>query len=419
MRGIFRLFTVSQGTVLFLLAFGFSRLTLPLRDILVAALYGTNSVTDNYFLTLVIAGVVANTIGGTLNLVRLPKLVTALKPASAERGTALAGEFKIFLFASLAAALISALLGSFQLRTVSAQSLAMVALVSSLQVMVIFFETLFAANKSFYRVTILPIIANLVSATLLLVKVPPVESILIGTSATLTVAGFLSSALMSFNLKALFKVNFARSSLVPDGFGLTFGSNVIAGVTQLIEQHYLKLLSVGDLSAYGYAQRFHAFPLNTLSSAVSTLKFTQLAESSRHGVYKTFDNLLVQLFVVGSIIALTLFLARDFLVSLLLLRGQFQPGDATKVSQTLGVLLVYFPFALSSSLLVRMFQIIGGRKILFLFGLVNIVQMIAYNHFFKSAGILGVAFATTTTQALTSIGLVISYLFLRKKSLSQ
>lgn len=119
------------------------------------------------------------------------------------------------------------------------------------------------------------------------------------------------------------------------------------------ERAFAVRISEGSVAAYYYAIAFLTVLITVFITPLNTILFPRLSEKYNKGTLslKEINRLCLWLGMTGIVFAVGLSLTADYLVQLVLVRGQFTTEDARRTSRILAVVVYVLPFMCTGRLL--------------------------------------------------------------------
>lgn len=187
-------------------------------------------------------------------------------------------------------------------------------------------------------------------------------------------------------------------------FGLVALGQLIISSTGVIDQIMVAGLGVGAIAVLGYVNRILALLLGLGATAVAraTLPaFSALAVDNQSGMVHAAKFWMKILFGFGAAIAVVGWILTPWAVQAFFERGMFTSEDTAAVSDVLRFGLLQLPFYFSSIVAVQVLAARGQAHRITQVGLVNVVVKVVANYFLIHAfGMAGVMMATAVTYAL-------------------
>ena len=411
------------------------RIVAAVREIAIAARYGTGEIVDAYLFVFNLVTWPAAVWFGILSVVMipaaarlrqdrpgtLPHLQGAMQSASAGLGAALAIAMAIVLWFVLAP--------SARLLPASTASLA--------REMIIYLAPLLLVGclSSLYSVWLMTVGSH---ANTLIEAVPPFVLLVVVLSASVadaeallwgTVVGFvLQLAVLLGYLGSLGGLARPRLSgpspqwrLLWWSIGVMAIGQVLSTASNIIDQFMVAPLGTGAIATLGYASRILALLTGLTALVVSraTLPvFSASAAAKDRSLYRlclSWSGLLFLLGLAGAAIA---YLLAPWGVALLFQRGAFSAEDTVAVSQVFSFGLAQLPFYCGGLVLVSALAATGRYWLLTGIGALNLIVKVGANWMLIPVfGIAGVTLATGVMYAIsTAIMLVVVVRPMRRAS---
>ena len=228
---------------------------------------------------------------------------------------------------------------------------------------------------------------------------------------------FLLKRLKLFRLKFSIRWDEKLSYFLKTSSYQIIGLSVLS-FTPIINQTMASWLGTGNVSLLSYANRLYFIPTTLMASGLMVTVLSHWStEYQTGGDLLLKRNVLKAIRVVGVIsllLTISLFLAKDFVVSIVYGYGKFPKEEMHDVAQLFGFLLLGLTPYLLSLLYSKAFLTLKNTKVLLLTALVTVIGTLVLNMvFMRILGIMGIALAASTVTVLSLA--ILAFLFHRQK----
>lgn len=197
------------------------------------------------------------------------------------------------------------------------------------------------------------------------------------------------------------------------------GSSFLTGTTGFVNQFFAAQLVIGSIAAFNYGLKIPSFLASILIISLGNVLlpyFSDLAHKNRLKAYKVLYRTIIYTFVFSLMIAGTLYLFSDSIISYLFEKGNFTSGDTLIVSKIQKILLIYVPFYISSIIIIKFLTSINQNAYMFYASILNLILNIVLNYYFvKMYNINGIAIATTLVYISNFLVLILFLNHQRKR----
>jgi putative peptidoglycan lipid II flippase len=398
-----------------------------LKDLVVAARFGTSDAIDAFLVALLLAILVTNTFTTALGDAFLPVFVRVRARDGTDAARRLVQSAMLLDLALLLVLCVVLLLARTSVFAMLGPGFdgAKRALAESLFVVLIPWlllgglvapwPSILYASGRYAAAALAPAITPVVTISLLVLGGPDAGVIVLALSV---VCGkCIEIAWLAFQLKdtgfavwpawratadQLRPILSQAAPLIAAGF-LATGSTVV-------DQAMASVLGSGAVASLTFAGRVPAVVIGIGGLAMSNVLFAQFARLAADGDVVSLRRLAGRYcalaFGVGVVLAGCLIVVSRPLAGLLFERGAFTADDAQLVSQLQMLLLLQVPFHLAGMVLVRVFSVVSRNQLLMVFGAVMLVTNAAANYVLMLfLGLPGIALSTSLVFAV-SFGLL-------------
>lgn len=399
------------------------KLVAMVKEMLVAAMFGTSVVLDAYLLAYALVAFLVNVFGGSLQSALVPVLVQA-RAAEGDstaqdvfRGTVTLAAVLLcgmaLLLATLASPLMRAFGESLPARGAELAAAMLVLMLPAIPLAGLVY-VLMAGLNSMERFTLAALIPAATPVAVLAAVVCAGDSLggralvagtVIGAALELVA---LTWALARHGLVPwpVWPVATPRLAQVTGQYLPLIGGSCLMSAAPIIDQFMAAALGAGAVSALAYGNKIVSVVLSVVSGALGTVAlpvFSRIAAAA--GPDELLDTLAYyrrRILLVSVPISAAIVAGSGPLVWLLFERGAFTAADTARVSALQAMLALQIPFTLMGILNVRAVSALGRNHVLLIGAAVNVLANIAGNIVFsRYMGVAGIALSTSVVACLS------------------
>lgn len=291
----------------------------------------------------------------------------------------------------------------------------------------IYFSSLYCAFKGIFHVKkwfIIPAVAPffihffVIVFALLWADSIGVKSIVLGMG----VGSFFQFAVMLayMNKKRVLKFfkfgfNFSKELIAP--FIIVFMVEILGQTYTLIDRSFAAEIPQGYISGLNYANILNMLPISILGITLGTIIFPDFSifiqNNEKERLKKRFADTMLYVTVIGIVSFIILFIGSEFIVKLLLQRGQFDANATDITSGFLKMASLGIPFIMIHTIVTKLYLSLKYEKVLLLFTMIAILsKFILASLFVEDAWYWGIALSTVIAFVIND---VLMLLFLWRK----
>lgn len=183
-------------------------------------------------------------------------------------------------------------------------------------------------------------------------------------------------------------------------FGIVSAGQVFVSFVTVVDQFYAAQLDEGSIATLSYANRILGLILSMGAVAISrtTLPIFSMMcnDGNKVNSLKRISFKWIQVFfVLGSVVAVIIFIAPEVLVAYIFERGNFTQKDTFFVAHILQYFSIQIPFYFSGIVIVSLFASQQRYRLIAISGIMNLIVKIIGNIIFvPKFGVIGLALST-------------------------
>ena len=396
-----------------------------LKDVVVAAHFGTSNAIDAMFVAIAIPTFLTNVVAGSLPSAVVPVYVRVREQEGVDAARQLAsnivgGAIIVALLASLLLLLLTPVAVGLVGSGFSADKLALartlfVLLVPAIVVSGIanVLSAVLNADERFFLGAMTPALVGLMPILFVLAFVDRWGIYALGIGL---VVGYLSEVVVlawSVRRRRFMRMPSFRAwhpatrevvrEYVPMALGM-----IVMSSTPLIDQAMAATLGPGSVSALTYGSKLVAAGVSIGVTGLSTAlfpHFSKMVANNDWAAVRTTLRTYVRLILAVTIPVVLLFVVfSDSIVQVVFQRGAFSGADTAVVARVQALFAVQIPFYVLGILGVRLLSATGGNRLLMWISIGNFFTNILGNYVFMHLwGVAGIAFSTSVVYMISAI----------------
>jgi putative peptidoglycan lipid II flippase len=399
-----------------ILTFGV-HLVAMVKELVVAASFGTGDVLDAFLIAMVIPTFVINVIAVPLHSALIPTYIQVRDQEGIEEAQTILSSMMVYcigmllivtvILTLLGPSLFPILASGFDSEKIHLTEMIFYCLIPIIliQGVVTIWSAVLNARRRFILAAIAPAIVPFV---IIIALISGKSSWGIYTLAGGTIIGFIGEAVVigfglkrqGLRLKPQFIIKNPYLRVVIKQYALIIAGAFLMSSTNLIDQGMAAMLRPGSVAVLNYGSRLVNLGIGLIATSLGVAVFPYFSSQAAHkdwsGLLQTAHFYLRWVFIVMIPISLFVFTFSETIIRLIFERGAFSPEDTRLVSQVQALFGLQIPLHIGGILLVRVLSSLQKNHILIWASGFNLFIKIILNYFFVMwIGVAGIALSTS------------------------
>ncbi|HLG85653.1 MAG TPA: lipid II flippase MurJ [Alphaproteobacteria bacterium] len=403
-----------------------------MRELVIAAMFGTNPSLGAYLLAALLPTYVAQIFSSAAPLALVPTFIHVRDRNGREAAQRLAGAATIMAIGALGVAVLAVLalfplylekaattLGADE-RRLTIELLLILAPFALLRGVTALWAAMVNVAGAFFAPALLPALTPLVAASAALTfRGEGVKAIALGTLVGIVLETVLTAMLLrkaGVAMRWSWPAYTAELRHVVRQFLPTIAGSATLATIAVIDQTTAAMMSPAGISVIYYANLLVLFPILLAAPALSVAALPHVSEMAAcHRWRELRHTISVYVrYVLAATVPLTaIFCAfSPLIVRVVFHRGNFSADDVAAVAQVVRYLSLQIPFYLGATVVVQVLSALGRNDILMWSALLSVALKILLNYFLSSMmGLAGLGLSTSVIYAVAMVFLLTSCLW--------